>query len=127
MFYHQKEERDVSKHRQKMLLNALNEQRRLEKQRKNIDKQFELFNDYKIKLARSQQIAKEDQDKEDYRRRFEEVSRINDVRLDYYLSNYYLPPEEKNFRTKYTDRFKNGVEQKKIRVMKKKKVDVYQN
>lgn len=122
MFYHQKEERDLCKHRQKMMLNALNEQQRMNKQRKEIDKQFEILTDYKIQQARSIQIAKEDHEKEEHRRRFEEASKMNDVRLDYYLNNYYLPPEEKNFRTKVSERLKHSFDPKKIRVMKKKKM-----
>ena len=104
------------------MLHALNEQKRMNKHQKEIDKQFEMLNDYKIEQARSLQIAKEDQEKEEHRRRFEEASKMNDVRLDYYLNNHYLPPEEKNFRTKCSDRLKNNLDPKKIRVMKKKKL-----
>ena len=123
MWQYQREEKDIAKRRQRMLCDALNEQRRLEKQRKEIDKQFETIHNYKVQLAKSEQMAKEDQNKENYRKRLEDASKLNDVRLGHYLNNYYLPPEEKDLRATNSDRLNPGSSsRKKIRMMKKRKV-----
>ena len=123
LWYHQREEKDIAKRRQKILWDALNEQRRLEKQRKEIDKQFETIHNYKLQMAMNEQIAKEDQLREGYRKRLEDASKLNDARLGYYLDNYYLPPEEKDLRTSNSERMKSGSgNQRKIKMMKKRRV-----
>ena len=98
LWYHQREEKDEAKRKAQVFLDGLNEQRKLEKQRKLIDQKFEALNEYKILQAKNERLAKEDEEREDFRRRFEEASKQNDVRVNHYLSNYYLPPEEKELR-----------------------------
>jgi len=98
LFLHQKEEKNEAKRKAKIFTLGLNEQRKLEKQRKLIDEKFEVLNDMKIQHAKNERIAKEDEERKWFRRRFEDASKINDIRINHYLSNYYLPPEEKELR-----------------------------
>lgn len=95
----------------------------MERQRKEIDKQFETLHNYKVQAALSEQMAKEDQAREGYRKRLEDASKLNDMRLGYYLNNYYLPPEEKDLRASNSERIKSGSSnRKKIIMMKKRRV-----
>lgn len=138
LWHHQKEQRDLTKQRQRMFLDALNEQRKvsnfinqshysiqLERQRKEIDQKFEALSDYKIEMDKNARLVKEDEEKEEFRRRFEIASRQNDVRLNYYLNNYYLPPKEKDLRNNVaSERMKgNSNRGRKIRMMKKRRAD----
>lgn len=124
LWYHQREQKEADRRRQRVFLEGLNEQRKLEKQRKEIDKKFETLNEYKIQMAKNARIVKEDKEREEYRRRLEEASKRNDMRINHYLSNYYVPPEEKDLRNNVTsDRMKVGSNgRRKIKIMKKRKV-----
>ena len=102
LWYHQREEKDEAKRKAKMFLDGLNEQRKQEKARKKIDQKFEAINEFKISQAKQERIDKEDIEREGFRRRFEQASKQNDVRVNHYLSNYYLPPEEKELRNNLT-------------------------
>lgn len=76
-------------------------------------------------MDKNARLAKEDEEKEEFRRRFEIASRQNDVRLNYYLNNYYLPPKEKDLRNNVaSERMKgNSNRNRKIRMMKKRRAD----
>jgi Fic family protein len=124
LWYHQKEQKDVEKQRQKMFLEGLNEQRKLEKQRQKIDKKFEVMTELKIRMDQDKIIKKEDQEKNNFRCRFEQASRTNDMRINHYLSNYYQPTSEKALRSEDASGRTKATEEtpkRKIRVMKKKK------
>lgn len=98
----------------------------MEKQRREIDQKFEAMSNYKIEMDKNERIAKEDSEREEFHRRFERASKQNDVRLNHYLNNYYLPPKEKDLRNNVaSERAKNGSSRKKkIVVLKKKKSDI---
>lgn len=123
LWYHQREERDIAKRRQKMFLEGLNEQRKMERQRKQIDQKFEQMSDFKIAMANGERLAKEDEEKEGFRRRFEDASRQNDIRLNYYLNHYYVPPEEKKLRNNIASERQKKQSGRKIKVLKKRQVE----
>ena len=123
LWYHQLEAKEIAKRRQQMFLQGLNEQRKLEHQRKKIDQRFEQMADVKTEMDKNARLAKEDAEKEAFQRHFEDASRQNDIRVNHYLSNYYKPPKEKDFRNNVTSERQNimsSSHRRKIKIMKKK-------
>jgi hypothetical protein len=70
-------------------------------------------------------IAKEDAEREAYQRHFEDASKKNDVRVNYYLNHYYAPPKEKDYRSNMVSEMHkmNSHQKRKIKVLKKRKAD----
>jgi hypothetical protein len=101
-----------------MFLQGLNEQKKLEQQRKKIDDRFEAIVDYKTAVDKNHLIAKEDAEREAFHRYFEDASKKNDDRVNYYLNNYYAPPKEKDLRSNIiSERYKmNNNQRRKIKV-----------
>lgn len=118
LWYHQIEAKDLQKRRQQMFLQGLNEQKKLEQQRKKIDDKFEAIVDYKTAIDKNNLIAKEDAEREAFHRHFEDASKKNDDRVNYYLNHYYAPPKEKDLRSNIvSERYKMNINQRrKIKV-----------
>lgn len=115
LWYHQREEKDEAKRKARIFLDGLNEQRKMEKQRKLIDEKFEAINEIKIQQAKQERILKEDGEREDFRRKFEDASKKNDLRINYYLNHYYAPPEEKELRNNMSSDRKRGIPHVRLR------------
>ncbi|CAI2359955.1 unnamed protein product [Moneuplotes crassus] len=121
LWQHQVEAKELQRRRQQMFLQGLNEQRKQEKQRRLIDQKYESIANEKIEFDKNNKIIKENRDREAFRRIFEEASHQNDLRVNHYLNNYYMPEKEKEIRNNIAStKASSGSGKRKIRIMKKK-------